>query len=55
MLRKVIEPGVTLSYEALFDWLEPGQLLDDAPDQWAEAWRHASPDEFRLPVRTQHR
>ena len=55
MLRKVVEPGVTLSYEALFDWLRPGQLLHDAPDQWADTWKQASADEFRLPVRTQQR
>jgi len=56
MLRRVIEPGVTMSYEALFNWLEPEQLLNDgAPDTWAAAWKHASADEFRIPVKTQYR
>ena len=55
MLRQVIEPGVAKSYEALYDWLEPGELLAEAPEAWADAWNHASPDEFRLPVRTRLR
>ena len=55
MLRQVIAPGVTRSYEALYTWLEPGQLIDDAPEAWAEAWDQASPDEFRLPVITKVR
>ena len=55
MLRQVIAPGVTRSYKALYNWLEPGQLLDDAPEAWTEAWKQASPDEFRLPVITKVR
>lgn len=55
MLRQVIAPGVTRSYEALYEWLQPGELLAQAPAAWEEAWDQASPDEFRLPVITQVR
>ena len=55
MLRQVIAPGVTRSYEALYEWLQPGELLAQAPQAWAGAWEQASPDEFRLPVITKVR
>lgn len=55
MLRQVIAPGVTRSYEAIYEWLQPGELLAQAPEAWADAWEHASPDEFRLPVITKVR
>ncbi len=35
------------SYAELYEWLEPGQLLDEAPSSWADDWARADPDSFR--------
>ena len=37
MLRQVIAPGVTRSDEAIYEWLQPGELLAQAPEAWADA------------------
>jgi len=34
------------SYGELYDWLSPGELLDDPPELWAHAWERADPDSF---------
>ena len=33
----------------LFEWLEPGQLLAEPPQTWADDWRTASAHTFRTP------
>jgi glutamate synthase domain-containing protein 2 len=35
------------SYADLYEWLEPQQLLDEAPESWALDWGRADPDSFR--------
>lgn len=37
------------SYEEIYDWLEPGELLGAAPEAWAADWRDADPDRFSAP------
>ncbi len=34
------------SYGELYEWLSPGELLDDPPELWAHAWERADPDSF---------
>jgi glutamate synthase domain-containing protein 2 len=35
------------SYAELFEWLSPGQLLDEPPAIWKTDWERADPDSFR--------
>ncbi|MBS1848926.1 MAG: FMN-binding glutamate synthase family protein [Actinobacteria bacterium] len=46
MLRQNVSSHRSASYAELYDWLAPGELLDEAPAAWAGAWRSASPDTF---------
>lgn len=47
-----IDSTHTESYQELFDWLEPGSLLDGtAPAAWRERWERADPDSFAVPRR----
>ena len=46
LLRR-IDHTTTASYFELYEWLEPGQLLDDPPETWARDWKAADPDDFR--------
>jgi glutamate synthase domain-containing protein 2 len=46
MLRRVISPDVSASYAEIYDWLRPGELLEDPRTAWAEDWDLASPDRF---------
>jgi glutamate synthase domain-containing protein 2 len=46
MLMRRVDHARTDSYAQLHDWLEPGQLLADAPPDWASDWFAASPDTF---------
>lgn len=45
-LRMVVSAGRTVSYADYYSWLEPGQLLDGAPQDWANDWARASADAF---------
>jgi glutamate synthase domain-containing protein 2 len=47
MLRRRVHDGVIASYDELFDHLEPGQLLREAPRSWERDWQDADPDRFR--------
>ncbi len=47
MLMRRIDHVHTRSYLELYDWLQPGELLADAPADWAEDWAAASPDSFQ--------
>jgi glutamate synthase domain-containing protein 2 len=34
------------TYAELYEWLEPGQLLNDPPESWRSDWERADPDSF---------
>jgi glutamate synthase domain-containing protein 2 len=46
MLMRRIDHVTTKSYAELFEWLEPGQLLQEPPAGWDRDWAHADPDHF---------
>lgn len=46
MLRRNITLSANASYAELYDWMRPGQLLADAPADWARDWRKANADHF---------
>jgi glutamate synthase domain-containing protein 2 len=46
-LRKVVNAWETRSYAELFEWLAPGQLVDEPPATWAADWAAADPTTFR--------
>ncbi len=46
MLMRRIDHVHTRSYADLYDWLEPNQLLDEPPRDWAADWNAAGPDTF---------
>ncbi|WP_144268046.1 FMN-binding glutamate synthase family protein [Demequina sp. NBRC 110055] len=48
-LRLVIGPGETVSYADRYDWLHTGELLSEAPANWARDWDLASADSFHTP------
>lgn len=46
MLNRRIEGQRTRTYAEIYDWLMPGELLDDPPESWRSDWIEASADEF---------
>lgn len=46
MLRRRLNPMNTRSYADLYNWLEPGELLAQAPVDWADDWAQANADSF---------
>ncbi|MFH8336391.1 FMN-binding glutamate synthase family protein [Streptomyces sp. AM6-12] len=48
MLRRRIDPLTERSYEELYEWLAPGQLLAEPPASWAADWQAADPDRFTV-------
>ncbi len=46
-LRRNIDAHDNRSYAEIYEWLEPAQLLSQAPKSWAADWAAASPDTFR--------
>ncbi|MFQ6147163.1 FMN-binding glutamate synthase family protein [Streptomyces seoulensis] len=48
MLRRRVDPHTERSYEELYKWLEPGQLLAEPPEAWAADWKTADPDRFTV-------
>ncbi|MEV6113360.1 FMN-binding glutamate synthase family protein [Streptomyces sp. NPDC052109] len=48
MLRRRIDPLTERSYEELYEWLGPGQLLAEPPASWAADWKAADPDRFTV-------
>jgi glutamate synthase domain-containing protein 2 len=46
MLMRRIDHVRTASYADLYDWLEPGQLFHEPPQDWRDDWNAASPDTF---------
>ncbi|MDX1891620.1 FMN-binding glutamate synthase family protein [Mycolicibacterium sp. 050158] len=47
MLNRRIEGQRTATYAEIYDWLMPGELLEDPPQSWRSDWVEASADEFR--------
>jgi glutamate synthase domain-containing protein 2 len=45
-LVRRIDHQNSLSYEQMYDWLTPGQLLDDPPETWAADWERADAESF---------
>jgi glutamate synthase domain-containing protein 2 len=48
MLRRRLDPHTVRSYGELYDWLAPGQLLAEPPEDWAGDWKAADPDRFTV-------
>ncbi|MFI9649322.1 FMN-binding glutamate synthase family protein [Streptomyces sp. NPDC052040] len=48
MLRRRVDPQTERSYEELYEWLQPGQLLAEPPMAWAADWKAADPDRFTV-------
>jgi len=46
MLFRRIDQVRTATYAELYDWLAPGELLDEPPQGWAGDWAAATPDTF---------
>ena len=49
MLRRNVSASESWSYARLYDWLKPGELLDDTPSEWADDWATARADTFTIP------
>ena len=45
MMRRISETEV-LSFGEIYEWLEPGELLNGPPDRWARHWEAADPARF---------
>ena len=49
-LFRRVDPSTTKTYKDLYEWLEPGQLLDNPPLSWKRDWQVATADSFdKLP------
>ncbi len=48
MLRRRLDPLTVRSYEELYEWLSPGELLAVPPQDWAADWAAADPDCFAV-------
>ena len=46
MLNRRIDSYRTRTYAEIYEWLMPGELLDDPPEAWLSDWIEASADEF---------
>jgi hypothetical protein len=47
-LRRRLDHTNTRSYAELFEWLSPGELLADPPQDWVQDWKDADPDRFQV-------
>ena len=47
MLNRRVEGHRTRTYAEIYEWLMPGELLEEAPESWYSDWIEASADEFR--------
>jgi glutamate synthase domain-containing protein 2 len=45
-LHRRVDHATVRTYAQLFDWLEPGELVGQAPGEWADHWAAADPDRF---------
>ncbi|WP_345033756.1 FMN-binding glutamate synthase family protein [Kutzneria kofuensis] len=48
MLCRRTDPVTVRTYAELYEWLAPGQLLNEAPQGWAADWAAADPDRFAV-------
>jgi glutamate synthase domain-containing protein 2 len=48
MLQRNLGEERSASYAELYRWLEPGELLAQAPQEWATDWQCADPQRFGL-------
>lgn len=46
LLRRRVSPTATRTYDQLYRYLEPGELLADPPEGWDAEWRAADPTRF---------
>ncbi|MHA7172467.1 FMN-binding glutamate synthase family protein [Arthrobacter monumenti] len=46
MLRRRVDHLKTRSYAKIYNWVEPGELLNNPPHNWAEDWEWANADYF---------
>ena len=46
LLRRNVNANQNESYASIYEWLRPGELLDDPPQTWAADWATASADTF---------
>ncbi len=53
LLRRIVSPTCHQSYAELYEWLSPGQLLQEPPETWVADWAAASADTFRTPTASQ--
>lgn len=47
MLNRRVESQRCRTYAEIYNWLMPGELLEDPPESWRSDWIEASADEFR--------
>jgi glutamate synthase domain-containing protein 2 len=47
MLIRRVDEATICSYADLYEWLEPGELLDSPRRSWAADWARADPDSFK--------
>ncbi len=45
-LMRRVDHVSSRNYGELYDWLSPGELLEDPPELWTHAWERADPDSF---------
>jgi glutamate synthase domain-containing protein 2 len=48
MLRRRIDAHSVRSFDEMYEWLAPGQLLAEPPPTWAADWLAAAPDHFAV-------
>jgi hypothetical protein len=46
-LVRRVDHASSRSYAELFQWLLPGELIEEPPREWAGDWRRADADSFR--------
>ncbi len=55
LLRRRVDEHRVASYAEIYPALEPGQLLDEPPHDWAADWAAADPDRFARPIPRRNR
>jgi glutamate synthase domain-containing protein 2 len=53
-LVRRVDHVASASYAELYEWLAPGQLIEEPPESWSLDWERADPDTFdaRAPERS---
>jgi len=54
MLYRRVDHHAVRTFTDLYHWLEPGELLAEAPEDWAADWAAADPDRFGLAAPARH-